>query len=318
MSYWSIDRSRLIAALAGIIASIQISGAQALQYQLVPIEKSVVMVLARGPIIAGDFRHLYSFFQTMPQTDRIVALALDSPGGNVFEAERIAGVIRKMDLSVFVSSNSQCSSACFLLFAAATRRFTGPDALIGVHSVSENGKETFGSMALTTAMARDAAAYGVPPEIIGKLVETPPGRATWLTPYDIAKMGVTVLEPVDSERLPAPQSTPDLPTQQYSGSSGPANAPPAYEQPKSTIFDEGLADRRAWETWFDGLTGDFQKGAAYWAAHRSLPNPGSCYGPRGERLGDWTAGCIEARNRLRPSDIRRESEPDYRLGWNSF
>jgi hypothetical protein len=58
-------------------------------------------------------------------------------------------------------SGSQCSSACFLLFAAAGQRAVAPDALIGVHSASDNGQENINSMAFTTAFAREAAAYGV-------------------------------------------------------------------------------------------------------------------------------------------------------------
>jgi hypothetical protein len=94
-----------------------------------------------------------------------------------------------MNVAVIVGSNSECSSACFLMFAAAPRRFTAPDALIGVHSASEDGQETGTSMAITIAMARAAAELAVPAAIIGKLVETPPNRATWLTPVDLASMG---------------------------------------------------------------------------------------------------------------------------------
>ena len=44
-------------------------------------------------------------------------------------------------------------------------------------------------MALTTAMARDLAQLGVSDAVIGKLVQTPPGHATWLTPSDLTSMG---------------------------------------------------------------------------------------------------------------------------------
>jgi hypothetical protein len=65
-----------------------------------------------------------------------------------------------------------------------------PDALIGVDSTSgENGQENLTLMAFTTAFARDAAAYGVPPAIIGKMVQTDPGRMAWLT-ADLGAKGV--------------------------------------------------------------------------------------------------------------------------------
>jgi hypothetical protein len=45
---------------------------------------------------------------------------------------------------------------------------------------------------------------------------------------------------------------------------------------------------------------------------------GSCYGPAGQNLGDWTAGYLAAKRILTPSDIRRKAEPEYRAGWNKL
>jgi hypothetical protein len=171
-------------------------------------------------------------------------------------------------------------------------------------------------MAVTTAMARDLAWLGVPPAIIGKLVQTPPGRATWLTPSDLSSMGVTVLGEASSSppREYAPPSVNSPP--QYYGSPAPLHPP---DQPQiSKPYEEGLADRRAWETWFARLSGAYKDGAEYWTGQRSTPRPGSCYGPAGQNLGDWTAGCLDAKRTLALSDIRRKSEPDYRAGWNSY
>jgi hypothetical protein len=86
----------------------------------------------------------------------------------------------------------------------------------------------------------------------------------------------------------------------------------------SSAFRDGAADRQAWESWFADLTGDYRAGAGYWAAHRSDPKPATCYGAGAKNLGDWTAGCLAAQQRLAPVDVRRKTEPDYRLGWNSF
>jgi hypothetical protein len=83
-------------------------------------------------------------------------------------------------------------------------------------------------------------------------------------------------------------------------------------------FDAGLADRRAIEEWFAALTGDFKKGAEYWAGQLSLPKPGSCYLADGTSAGEWTQGCLAAQRQLAPSDVRRKAEPDYRRGWNTY
>jgi hypothetical protein len=80
-----------------------------------------------------------------------------------------------------------------------------------------------------------------------------------------------------------------------------------------TPFQQGLTDRQAWESWFAGTVGDYRTGAFYWSGQRSLAHPGSCAALAGEA----TAGCLAAKARLDLSDIRRKSEPDYRIGWNS-
>jgi hypothetical protein len=255
-----------LAVLAALTASLGIFGtstAHALQYQRIPLDPPRVVIGARGPIIRGDYQRLRAFFGTMPSTDRIIGIALDSPGGNVLEADDLAGAVRRMELPVIVTSGSECSSACFLIFAAASRRVVGPDALIGVHSAEENGRETAGSMALTTAMAREVADFGVPAAIIGKLVQTPPERATWLTPSDLASMGVTV---VDTD---GPNTSPEY------RSSVVSPPPKTYASPRtSKSYQEGLADRHAWEGWFEGVRGAYKDGAEFWASQRSLQRPG--------------------------------------------
>jgi hypothetical protein len=82
----------------------------------------------------------------------------------------------------------------------------------------------------------------------------------------------------------------------------------------SLPFQQGLADRRAWEEWFAGTSGDFRNGAFYWTAQRSLPHPGSCT----VLGGNAAAGCLAAQTHLGASDARRTREQDYRLGWNSY
>ena len=98
-------------------------------------------------------------------------------------------------------------------------------------------------------------------------------------------------------------------------------ATPIYIEPTATAvatsntgFQQGLADRATWEAWFGSLSGAYRSGAYFWTGQRSLSHPQSCSMLGGEA----TAGCAAAQSRLAPWDARRKSEPDYRLGWNSF
>ncbi len=123
--------------------------------------------------------------------------------------------------------------------------------------------------------------------------------------------------------LPPPAASVTAPASAASPAASPAPAPaiipasavPAQPLALSNSFNRGLADRTAWETWFSTLSGHAQAGAAYWAAQRSKPHPGSC-----ELLPDPVSmqGCADAKARLLDSDLLRKSDPDYRAGWNSY
>lgn len=96
--------------------------------------------------------------------------------------------------------------------------------------------------------------------------------------------------------------------------------PPAQPAPSgapSSPYEQGAADRRAWELWFDGLRGVYREGAFFWSGQRSLPKPAACAQPN-QPDPDFEAGCEAAKKMLAPSDVRRKGEPDYRRGWNSI
>lgn len=97
---------------------------------------------------------------------------------------------------------------------------------------------------------------------------------------------------------------------------------PRPEDQLSTIvpaksFQQGLADRTEWEQWVSALSGDFRRGAEWWAKHRSLRNPGSCSWPAATSQ-EFITGCEAAKARLTPKDIRRKSDPEYYRGWNDY
>lgn len=83
-------------------------------------------------------------------------------------------------------------------------------------------------------------------------------------------------------------------------------------------YQEGQADRRAWEAWISTLGEAERSGADWWASVRSSPHPPACSSATDK--GDMSramAGCAEAKSRLTQSDRRRRLEPNYKLGWNN-
>jgi hypothetical protein len=87
--------------------------------------------------------------------------------------------------------------------------------------------------------------------------------------------------------------------------------------PNSGSYQQGSAARDSWEAWFNGLTGSEREGAYYWAGQRRLkaPVPCSAHASNGD---DWLSGCTEAKRRLTPVDIKRNTDPQYWNGWNKI
>lgn len=152
----------------------------------------------RGEIVAGDFDQLAAELVAIRSRPGLPLLALDSPGGNVIEADNMANVIRRLGLGVVVSDGEECASACFLLFAASLHRAAAPGAKIGVHSASLSGDENLLTLDVTALMARAAAAFGVPPSVLGRMITTVPSDMAWLTDDELRQMNVR------REGLPAP------------------------------------------------------------------------------------------------------------------
>ena len=180
----------VLALAVGVVTSPCMTAA--MQFKPDSANADVVLISGRGEIILGDMGRLRAALAAVPP-DKKIGLLLDSPGGSVAEAEKMGHAIRDGNIDVVIPESSKCVSACFLLLAAAQRRFAADDALVGVHSASESGEETVTSMAVTTAMARVAADFDVPPGILGKMVRTVPGRVEWLTHEDLLSMGVRFL-----------------------------------------------------------------------------------------------------------------------------
>jgi hypothetical protein len=306
-------RSCLAAGLVSLLGlMLQVRPTQALQFEQVSISPTEVIVGGRGPIIKGDTERLQHALAAVGPGRRILALALDSPGGNVAEGELLARLIREQQLTVLIPSNSKCVSVCFLLLGAALHRYAAADALIGVHSASENGAETDSSLAMTTLMARDASEMGIPSAIIGKMVGTAPGRVEWLDQDDLALMNVTVFEGDPRSAVHEPSSTTVAPAPLVS-----PVQPPSQQVPASSAFRAGRDDRRVWNAWLIGLSGPYRDGAVFAQTQVGLPHPGSCYGQRGGNRGDFTSGCGLGRKRLAPIEAKIRANADYANGWNS-
>ena len=107
-----------------VIGWINFTNAQAAQ--IYPVEGGIVF---RGSIISGDHQK----FLAASKRTKINHIFLDSAGGQVIEALKLAEQFRANGFSTHVSSNSICASACVLLLAGGVVRSADQGATIAVH-----------------------------------------------------------------------------------------------------------------------------------------------------------------------------------------
>jgi len=217
-------------------------------------ERREVIVLT-GEITTGDTERFVSIVKETNDASREVSgLRLDSPGGDLAEAARLADAVRYSRIATVIVSKATCASACFIVFAAGNQKYVGYGAQVGVHGASTSGgQDTDDSKAATIAMAKMVKELGVPPAIIGQMVVTPPDQIVWLSTSDLQSMGVTMVgkpiqtaEPLQLNGSPAKQtSSPnELSPEQGSVASLPAATPESKNAQWAQVVDAAIAQSK--------------------------------------------------------------------------
>jgi hypothetical protein len=170
----------------------------------VPGKHGVVIQLS-GMIVPGDADALLNSVRRLEDGGKsIETVQLNSNGGNLGEAARLAAVIQQQRLSTAVTSGAVCASACFLAFAAGQPKFASRDARIGVHRAADKtGSETRSSAQATVLMGSFARGLGIPPEIVSRMLTTSPKTIAWLEPKELQLMAVKGLSELGRSTLEA-------------------------------------------------------------------------------------------------------------------
>lgn len=191
-------------------AAIFSTAATAAELSSVALKGDVTIIALSGDVAVGDTEAAETLIKAANDGNRLIsAVRLDSLGGSLAEAVKLAGLIRRAKLPTIVAAGSRCASACFIVFAAGNEKFASYEAAIGVHGVSDKfGHETAQTEEATIAMARVASGFGVPPRIIGQMVTTHAHDIAWLTPDDLRAMGA-IMTDRPGRRAPPPASPDD-------------------------------------------------------------------------------------------------------------
>lgn len=109
---------------------------------------------------------------------RVLAVELDSPGGNIFAARGLARLVAEAGLATH--AEARCFSACTLVFAAGARRSIGQEGALGFHRYLLGQSSSYGAVRHVDPEAEEAkdraffAARGVDPAFIARAYAVPP------------------------------------------------------------------------------------------------------------------------------------------------
>ena len=156
---------------------------------------TIDIIELKGAIEVGDLDRLQEMAQpARKKAGPVIGLTMNSRGGDVAEADRISQFIAQKGWDVAVGARNICASACFLILAAGRRKLVHEDAYVGIHGASnKQGQQDQGAMAATTFMARAFKRLGVPENLVGRMVATPPDKMAWLRANDLLPMKVEII-----------------------------------------------------------------------------------------------------------------------------
>jgi len=189
---------RLVLLLLSFVAT---SYVHAADFSVVMSSKGNPMaVRISGKIEKGDYHKLAKFIAPLKNDDISDAFLnmvfLNSPGGDVAEAMKIANLLNMSLGSTMVAKDDICFSACVILWAGGVTRSLDNSAKLGVHRLSLTRNEISvkktekAVMPASQSVESFLVRVGIPHKIIDKMNETSPTDLfiidnKWLTQEDL-------------------------------------------------------------------------------------------------------------------------------------
>lgn len=125
------------------------------------------MLALRGTLGEGSSDSFAEFIKTSPQ---VKTLILNSPGGRLLEAQKIADLLKTKGLDTYVEEH--CASACTYIFLAGKDRAATPNAKIGFHQPNFPGVHGREKEQATQAMLNNYRQARLPEQFIERIGRT--------------------------------------------------------------------------------------------------------------------------------------------------
>jgi hypothetical protein len=150
----------LIAALA----LLAVAPAHAMSFKLGKTTAGLSVVVASGDIVRGDARRLARALERAERDGHGTRrLYLESAGGIVLEALKMAEIMRNVDVSTIVRKGKVCASACAsILFVAGKYRTVEKGGMLAIHSCfdARSGRAASECNAIISAHAESVGVSG--------------------------------------------------------------------------------------------------------------------------------------------------------------
>lgn len=155
------------------------------------------VLLLSGEVTTGDAARLKNLLTASLASGKAAsAIRLDSPGGNLVEAVKLAAVVHRARIATVVVAGATCAGACFVALIAGTQKFISATATIGAPGAAAR-KEPSGRTPVVVrdempAIVRAVKDLGLLDAIVTKMLATPEEEILWLSADDLGAMGATM------------------------------------------------------------------------------------------------------------------------------
>jgi hypothetical protein len=198
----TVARVLVVLGVLATLGQMPVLALQAKEYGLIAVGRDPIGALAamsmdssgktlelKGALSSGAADQLEEVLASAPNAQLVV---LDSDGGRIFEALRMAELIRARGLDTRVEQH--CASACTLILLAGKDRSAHRFAQIGFHQPDFPGLSEDEKRAIINDNRGDYTKAGIGPEFLDRALSTPPAEMWYPTHAEMVEAGVLTSE----------------------------------------------------------------------------------------------------------------------------
>lgn len=170
-----------------IVGSIWTASAQAAQISLHEGDDGLDVIFIEGEIRSGDEGH----FRRLALSSDNAVIILAGPGGALVPALEIGKAIQVKGFATYVPDETQCTSACALIWVAGSPRYMASTANVGFHAsyLDNNGQPQETGLG-NAIVGRYLTLLNLPEKAVIFATAASPDQFMWLTSANAVDVGI--------------------------------------------------------------------------------------------------------------------------------